>query len=166
LLNFESSKLKSSSSNSASKLMSGSSNSASGYGKATGSGRCAANRRLIKRQSFAEHLRCHIYGEISAWRTGMFINGNLPQSIWGIAFKDGADCRVTDMPIPPLKSDVTLSSGAPVRHPVGRGQHGFTGASIGFQNYLATLGHRCGPKIAPNPQTANGIAMGVPVEML
>lgn len=61
-----------------------------------------------------------IYSGISAWGTDRFIkDGDQPESIQAVAFKNGAGRGVADMLVPTLKSDVARDAGTPIRHPVG-----------------------------------------------
>jgi hypothetical protein len=85
------------------------------------------------------------------WRTGDFINGDPLQSIWGVTFKDGR--RVANMPAPPFESYVALYAGA-----------GLPAIVLGSKWCQRIIGHagvaRRGPKRAPDPQIAIGVAMG------
>jgi hypothetical protein len=107
-----------------------------------------------------EHPRCHIHGVVIAWRTGGFINGNLPQSIRGVALKDAVDRRVVDMMVPPFESDVASCAGVPVRCPARWGQHGFADDCIGLQTVPTHYWRPVCPKKIPDPKIAIRIDVG------
>jgi hypothetical protein len=78
-----------------------------------------------------------------------------------VKFKDGASRRVVDMPVQPLKSDLPLGAGAPVRRPIGWDRRGVADDFIGLEKKPVIFGRAAvNQKNKLNPEIAIGVSIG------